>query len=150
MKPKNLLVSFKKRPLMSSLLQVGISVFIGILFVLYVGLIQVRYEDLLATQKHHDWRTALLFGLVIFGGSFSYDCAKNVLLLAPSTFSEFWKHLREALVYTVLMYVFLFVSAFLFSNDLTASGVIAYGAALFLVFSAVQSYTSAAEKVLKD
>lgn len=142
--------SKKKRSWKSISFQLVVSSVIGIVFVLYVWLIQLNYEKVLLAQNgKHDWHTATLFGLVIFTGSFSYDCAKKIIMLDPDTFSVFWKLLKEGIFSAGLMYVFFFAGAGLFKYDFPVMGIILSVFALAFEFSAISNFSKALEQAAK-
>lgn len=82
-----------KPSLMLYLAQTTTSALILLIFSTYVWILQLNYDE-----STEGYKRALFFALMIFGGGFSYDCAKKILFLKQNVFIKFSKSLLESFV----------------------------------------------------
>lgn len=117
--------------------QVIASAIIAAIFVLYVYLIQQRYDEVLkANAGVHNFETAMLFVLIIVLGGFSYDCAKTILLLRAEFFSKFIQHCIAGIIYTVITIVLSALGLLLWSNKIEVpAALLLFGTGVFSLFA---------------
>jgi len=119
-----------------------VSLFIFIFFSIYVWGIQLKYETLKV-----GWERAFFYSLLIFGASFSYDCAKKILFLDQSTFIPFVKKFGESAFDLIIFILFGIGSAFFISIDYTVAGQLCYIAAIAWELFLINSISKAIETV---
>jgi len=128
----------------SKISQLLVSIVIFFMFIAYAWAIQLNYD-----ANDANWKKAILFALIVFLGSFSYDVAKHLAYLKTENFKAFLTHIRNALLTFAVGLVLIIGLAIIWGSNSYASIFILFTVLIVFMFVFVNQISDAIDSTNK-